>query len=141
MMKIEGNYKQPLDDLDGKEDDLRYVWVGGDRYDICNGLGEILNHQTFMIPEDVLVLDIDLDAFCCQRSMDFTALDDTDRNITDYVRRINETGEFLKRQRKPNLITIARSQGQTKQSTYVPPDLVNQVQDCLIQKLEELYST
>ncbi|MFA7707345.1 MAG: UPF0489 family protein [Candidatus Pacearchaeota archaeon] len=78
-----------------------------------------------------VILDIDLDAFCCHRN----ALGD--KAIYNYELRISQTCELLNKLKKPSLITITRSQGK---DCYVPRDRVDSVQERLINKLVDLYS-
>lgn len=121
-------------------------WDESVRKDLINGRGEII-HSEMAVPADGrLIVDFDLDGFCCNRSwtIDFLPENIPPRGcMSDFEKRIDESIALLKLLPRPNLVTIARSLGDTKSDTdggcYVPHKMVNQVQECLIEKLKQLY--
>ena len=126
-----------------KSEDRRRIEteVIGHRIDWVSYYNKMLMGEGKIItPEDIefeknFILDIDLDAFCLQRNIIYFAYKHPDE-INNYEKRIDETIEALRRLRRPDIITITRSQGK---HTCVPPDKVDDVQDYLIEKLKELY--
>lgn len=86
--------------------------------------------------KNLLVLDIDLDGFSCMR-VGPTQYDGS----YDYEERINETIELLKQIKRPDLITITRSQSCFGKGveTYVKPELVNKVEQKAVDELVRLY--
>lgn len=89
--------------------------------------------------EGDIILDIDLDAFCCDRAI-FNVHINYD-GIKGYEDRIERTIGVLKMLKQPSLITIASSQGAFPDigRTYVPHDLVDKVQECTLERLNGLY--
>jgi hypothetical protein len=85
------------------------------------------------------ILDFDLDAFCCSQGVCSTpASSDFNDGVPNWEQRVNETIDILRGLRRPDIITITRSQG-NKPDIYVPSDKVNAVQEYLLEKLNELY--
>ena len=105
-------------------------------------------HNGLVISEDELdlgkkyILDIDLDAFCCDRTIH--GVYDWDYNGVDgFKGRIEQLTGLLRPKPKPQLVTIARSQGNLPEpdKTYVPPHFVEVVQTELLGRLCQLYET
>jgi len=91
-------------------------------------------------PEDVefenqFILDIDLDAFSWRRRIISSRLKVRDTE-SGYEERIDQTIEVLRKLRRPDIITITRSQGKR---ICVPPEKVDAVQEYLLGKLREVY--
>jgi hypothetical protein len=82
-----------------------------------------------------LILDIDLDAFCCHRVIEGSYPANYDGCI-GFETRINETVEILRRLKTPDLITITESQGQY---SYVPYTLLQEVKRQTIQNICGIY--
>ncbi|MEK6969166.1 MAG: UPF0489 family protein [Nanoarchaeota archaeon] len=123
-------------------------------------LEEVISPKDIKIPTaSPLIADFDLDAFCthkptsihnldsltCGGSSDYIEIYDTANydGISGFEKRIAETTEILQQLPKPNLITIARSLGYTRSDNnrgcYVPHKMVKRVQECLIEKLKQIY--
>jgi hypothetical protein len=88
------------------------------------------------------ILDIDLDGFCCgPRPCDVERHVDI---VNGYEQRIEDTGVFLRTLKRPDLITITRSQKTTDDEhglePYVPRDKVDDVQQVLMTELREIYA-
>ncbi|MCP3682773.1 MAG: hypothetical protein GY861_08800 [bacterium] len=88
----------------------------------------------------VMILDIDLDAFCCH-----THISNMRRSydgVENYEQRIDDTMDLLRKLKAPALITIARSQGARPGGlkTYVPMDKVDEVQKKTLTGLAAVYS-
>ena len=81
-----------------------------------------------------MILDIDLDAFCCEREL--VEVNKGYNGITGYSRRIDFTLDKLSKLPRPEIITISRSQGA---QVYCPSEFVDDVQDKVLMRLRELY--
>lgn len=81
------------------------------------------------------ILDIDLDAFCCQKAMHNTSYNKD--GINGYEERIEYTRETLKRSKRPDIITMTRSVGCG--GVYVPEDKVDIVQELTLKMLETVF--
>lgn len=100
-------------------------------------------------PETPLILDIDLDAFCCHQNRTLRNLPgklchhDTSKydGVSDFRGRIDETISVLAMLPRPDLITIAKSLGDGKDECYVPPDKVEEVSRYLNFSLQVLFSS
>lgn len=89
--------------------------------------------------ENNWILDIDLDAFANlpQDNLAKVLFRKEDNNC--WEKRVDDTIEILSKiESRPTLIDICRSQGDP---TYCPPDLVDDIQDYVIEKLENLYKS
>ncbi len=108
---------------------------------MMRGKGKIILPQEICLPqESPLLVDIDLDAFCSHfTDVIHYAPRPVYDGVSNFKRRIEETTKMLRLLRKPDLITIARSLGDGYNECFVPPDLVEEVQICLIKKLGEIY--
>ncbi len=101
--------------------------------------------QKINLEKRVMILDIDLDAFCCHKhvSNTTTPFDGVEyEGVENYEQRIDETMDFLRQLKAPVLITIARSQG-TRSSAlqkYVPMEKVDAVQEKTLAGLAAIYS-
>ncbi len=92
-----------------------------------------------------LIVDIDLDAFCCGRRVNNTP-DDHD-GIPGWEDRMEKALSVLANTRSPSLITVTRSEGFKHVDydgfdmnlRYVPSDMVDLVQDRLMLGLEDIY--
>ena len=100
------------------------------------GVGKVITSAEILLDNRPLILDIDLDAFCCEYNIENVPLGHD--GVSRWEQRIDQTIELLKQLRRPDLITIARSQ---EIDGYVPEDKVDTVQDCLLGRLKELYET
>ena len=95
-------------------------------------------------PDDLVVtrpfiLDIDLDAFCCDINVFFSPPGYD--GVTGFAERIRSTTEILRHLPRPDLITITRSQGVLDSNeTYVPPTLVRIVQQQCLEALTQIYA-
>jgi hypothetical protein len=98
-----------------------------------NGEGKIITPEDIEF-EEQFILDIDLDAFSCYKNRLYSARSRYDE--LNFKQRIDLTIEALAKLRKPDIITITRSQGH---DIYVPPHKVDAVQEYLLEELEELY--
>lgn len=118
-----------------KDQNFKYAWIERDR--------EKIKTKTVEIPSDTqLILDIDLDAFCCHRSDTLSFLPvkrDDYKGALEFEERIDQTMKILSRLPKPDLITIASSQGDGKNRCYVPPFMVDEVSRYLAINLRKLY--
>lgn len=83
-----------------------------------------------------LILDIDLDAFC-QLIYDDSGLSYSDSLSHD---KINESLDMLRTLKRPDMITITRSQGKDGMECFVPPESVDGIQRLMIDGLSEIYS-
>lgn len=104
-----------------------------------SNLGKIIQPEDIEIGEQ-FILDIDLDAFCCNKTINFVRdyFEDYD-GVTNYGLRMDEFIDVLGVLRKPDLITISRSVGDCESSIFVPLDKVNNVRARLVRKLKKLY--
>lgn len=88
--------------------------------------------------EEQLILDIDLDAFSCMQEVHYVGK--SRRNEWGWKKRIDKTIGTLAQMRRPDLITIARSQGHgDKNERYVRENRVDKVQEYLLSNLNMLY--
>ena len=99
------------------------------------GEGKIITPENIEF-EKYFILDIDLDAFCWQRNIIYYTRQYPDE-VNNYEQRIDQTIEVLRRLRRPDIITITRSQ--EKDRADVPPDKVDAVQTYSIAQLRKLY--
>lgn len=125
------------------EERLKYIWKYNDDFKVSNGEGYGLSADNLFIPQhSQLILDIDLDAFCCHRNESLRNLPE-DRNkyegVFGYERRIDETIDALINLPRPDLITIASSEGDGKISCFVPPFMIGEVSRYLAINLRNLY--
>lgn len=131
-----------------------YVWTDGrdqTRCDLRCGRGEVILPQEMKISEwELLIADFDLDGFCCHKKFSINFLPPKDSyeyacydGVSGFEARVDESISILKLLPKPDLITMARSEGaeidQRRYSCFVPLDKVDQVQECLIEKLKQIY--
>ena len=95
-------------------------------------------------PDDLVVthpfiLDIDLDAFCCDNNIFFSPWGYD--GVKGFDERIRSTTKILRHLPRPDLITVTRSQGVLDvRETYVPPTLVETVQEQCLEALAQLYA-
>jgi hypothetical protein len=99
--------------------------------------GQVISPEQIQLPENKpFILDIDLDAFCCEARGD----------LDNYKTRIGETIEFLRELgRRPDLITITQSSGISIDPgeyilQFVPDDYIASVYKELVTQLNELYT-
>lgn len=101
-----------------------------------------------------IILDIDLDAFCCNKEIENVRCS-REHGMIGYEKRINESINLLKELRtRPRLITITQSVGQVVNGVcrrdlvgsmlnetqgYVPLEFLPDVQSKLLTGLQELY--
>ncbi|MBI3290868.1 hypothetical protein HYZ76_01140 [Candidatus Falkowbacteria bacterium] len=122
----------------------RYRWPNYEmRECIYKGAAPIVPSNQVILPSDSpLILDIDLDAFCCHRTDTLRFLP-TNRKEYDGVfgfeKRIDQTIDILTTLPRPNLITIASSEGDRKQLCFVPPFMLKEVSDYLAVSLKNVY--
>ena len=102
---------------------------------IINGDGKVITTKEVKVNNSPLILDIDLDAFCCDKSIYNVPVEYF--GIENFEERIDQTAEVLSSLIKPDLITITRSVGQG--GVYVPLNKVDDVQYLLIERLREIY--
>jgi hypothetical protein len=89
--------------------------------------------------ENQLILNIDLDAFCCNKNAYQRGVIPNFDTINGYEERIKRTAEILKTLKNPEVITISRSSSKDKY-VYVPDAKVDDVQACLLDNLISIYS-
>ena len=121
--------RKRLQTFAGRDNDVVHYRLGGP--------GErIVAYKDFKLNSQ-LILDIDLDAFCCHRSIE--RVPDSYKGVINYTSRIRRTIDFLRKLRRPDLITITRSQSRISWCTFVPEDKVDNVQKHLIKGLKGIY--
>ena len=80
-----------------------------------------------------VILDIDLDAFCCINNLGVTPHYDRFDNYTGWQGPLNRIFDYLKKREIPDIITIATSQGRNPSITggtnYVPVQLVDEIKN------------
>ena len=115
--------------------------------------GKVISPKDIKIPTaSPLIADFDLDAFCTHATSSINYLSQSSRSylnqpnydgISGFEKRITETTALLQHLQKPDLITIAQSLGNTSSDDgygcYVPHKMADQVQECLIEKLKQIY--
>ncbi|MBI4174916.1 MAG: UPF0489 family protein [Candidatus Aenigmarchaeota archaeon] len=89
-----------------------------------------------------LIVDIDLDAFCCRLHL-HNMFDDYD-GIHNWEDRIEKTMSLLRNIRAPDMITVTRSEGYVSENgqdrlRFVPSDKVDKVQNRLLHGLAKIY--
>jgi len=106
-------------------------------HEISAGSGNIISPEQIHVPEG-LILDIDLDAFCCSCPSNTLS---TENPTINWERRVAEAMGLLEKLRKPSLITITRSQGIEDDilDRYVPADKVDAVQKTAVRELQRVY--
>ncbi|MEK6969165.1 MAG: UPF0489 family protein [Nanoarchaeota archaeon] len=138
-------------------------WDESVRDELLSGIGKIISPMELVVPTNgKLIVDFDLDGFCCDRSssIDFCSgsdgyfrKDNPYDGVSNFEKRIDEPIALLKLLPRPDLITIAKSLGNCDPDLtlvekyldncfafcYVPVDKVDQVQECLIEKLKQIY--
>lgn len=126
--------------IDDGYDSKEFVWVAEPyekKRDIHNGERKVISSQEIELNGQPLILDIDLDAFCCHKNIfnksDFRS------GTRRYKTRILESIEVLAYLKNPDLITITRSQSEVKDDTYVPSKMVDEVQQNTLNALRDLY--
>lgn len=130
---------RPLQYLGSADNELT-TWTNMDngiywfRRDIESGDGEPVARLSLR-PEKPFIVDIDLDAFCCNKRVHFTYSDY--EGISNYERRIDNSMRLLSNSKRPDLITVIRSHGNHEK--YVPSDKVDDVQEYLFAGLREVY--
>lgn len=124
-----------------REQNYKYGWGSDeDEERIKDSVWEDVPTADVSIPRDLpLILDIDLDAFCCHRNKTFGKEKEYD-GVLSFEKRIDEAVKVLARLSKPDLITIASSQGDGKHfRCYVPPFMVDDVSRYLAYNLRKIY--
>ncbi len=108
---------------------------------------KIINDNEFNVnPKQPFYMNIELDAFCCDRKVDFTngwayleRYDWAINRLTNMIKIFNRNNI-----KKPDLLIICRAQGTTVNHThndrYVPAHMVDGVQKHLIKELEGVYN-
>lgn len=121
----------------------KYEWSSRDRSRIEHGEGGIIPLDKVSIPKKrPLILDLDLDAFCCHRkdTLSFLPVELSEYQGTlKFEERIDKTMDVLAQLPKPGLITIASSQGDGMHECFVPPLMVDDVARYLAINLRKLY--
>ncbi|MEK6809277.1 MAG: hypothetical protein AABY40_01255, partial [Nanoarchaeota archaeon] len=125
------------------ERDKKYGWDYCDKLRIDRADGEmIMPSKVSISARRPLILDIDLDAFSCHQkgTLSFLPKYKGDyESVLGFEGRIDSTMKVLAQLPKPNLITIASSQGDKKYDCYVPPEIVDDVGRYLAVNLRKLY--
>lgn len=86
------------------------------------------------------ILDIDLDAFCCQKNIHGKKTSDNYNGVNGYEQRIEETVDFLRSiDFRPSIITIATSQGDGNDGCFVPPKKVEKILEQVQNEIVGLY--
>ena len=122
-----------------EQDYAHYGWGFFEEKRIWQRNGELMAADKINVPSDLpLILDIDLDAFCCHRNSSIGRSEKYE-GVFGFENRVDQTIEVLTRLPRPNLITIAHSQGDETNRCYVPPSMVNDVSSYLALNLRKLY--
>jgi len=86
--------------------------------------GKVVLPSTLKISDEKpFILGIDLDAFCCDKEIHNVPKEH--EGVKDYEDRINHTLRILNRIRKPDLITISKSEGQEVKFRFYRPDAID----------------
>jgi len=88
-------------------------------------------------PKQPFILDIDLDAFSHKRDESSYETKDLRKR---YKEKVDKTLDQLRTMRQPDIITITRSQGSLHERKYVYSHIVDELQDYVIKKLNEIYA-
>jgi len=130
-------------ELETKVKNNKIKWAG---FNIPYGEGTPIKPNEINLGNEnkPFILDIDLDAFCCQRSIFFMTKDAYKTSaLSDYYKeKVDETIEVLKDLKKPDLITITSSQkGKNLDEIYLPlsTEKMLELNDYVIDKLEKIY--
>ena len=119
-----------------------YAWVTDTHHesmDLVYGYGKIITPQKIYHPANLpLIMDIDLDAFCCHKGVYYAPI--SYNGTFCFEQRVEDAINVLRTLPRPDLITITRSQGDYYEDCFVPPNKVDRVQDCLIENLRRIYS-
>lgn len=127
-----------------------YHRLSSGKYEYAEGIDMFFNTipsgamKDKISPDKPYILDVDLDAFCGDRDIsnvdkDYERLRKGVENYEQRIADVMDTLNFIRR--KPDLITITRSQGDDAPfyGPFVPPDLVEEVQSLFLHYLGELY--
>lgn len=105
-------------------------------YNLRFGDGKNIKFSELQIGSRPFLLDIDLDAFCCRLPVDNVPSDYY--GVDNYGKRIMIMVRLLTTLKKPELISITRSNGRR---IFVPSDKVDEVQAVCVAALARLYGT
>ncbi len=101
--------------------------------------GKVISlEKIFISPHLPLIVDIDLDAFCCHRNSTL-GKSESYEGALGFEERIDQSVHVLAQLPRPDLITIASSQGDGDYRCYVPPFMVEEVGRRLARCLRKLY--
>ncbi len=84
-----------------------------------------------------LILDIDLDAFCCNKHIFYVPRQYD--GVNGFERRVEETMRTLHRCARPTLVTVTESNGRGNCGAYVPETMIAPVEKALVAELQKLY--
>jgi len=120
-----------------------YITLPGSTYSdsfTSMAIGHVLSGvEGVLVPDEKpLVLDVDLDAFCCRLSVHNRPYREYDP-VGGWEQRVEETLETLAVLRRPDLITITFSEGKDEKSSYVPRDKAQEVYQLLSDGLRRIY--
>lgn len=125
-----------------KDQNFKYAWGDQDLKKIERGTGKGVADKV-KVPSDLpLILDIDLDAFCCHQTDTLSFLPvkrEKYQGVFGYEGRIDRTLEVLAQLPRPDLITVASSQGDLQETCYVPSFMVEEVSRYLAFNLRKIY--
>ncbi|MBU0456792.1 MAG: UPF0489 family protein [Nanoarchaeota archaeon] len=133
--------------LNNNGNNLHYQWsnlTDKEIVDLRNGKGKVIESASDLIipKENLFILGIDLDAFCCSQGQTIFHNEKGNNGVTDYISRIQLTNDLLRQLPIPDFIFIAESQGYGKMfDCFVPPTKLKYVKESLELKLGELYSS
>ena len=114
------------------------IWWEEEKCEISGGCGRVIMPWEIIISGN-LILDIDLDAFCCPNPDNAVR---SQYNTRNWRQKIAETAGLLSGLKKPSIITITRSQGLEGDimDSYVPAGLVDYVEEETLKRLRAVYS-
>ncbi|MFZ5955241.1 MAG: hypothetical protein ACOYT4_02350 [Nanoarchaeota archaeon] len=114
------------------------VWYFLGIESLKHGKGKILNpNKQIPINGKYFLVDIDLDGFCCNKYIYFK--EENWQSVLKFRERINESFNYIKNLRKPDLITITRSFGESESKRFIPKDKVKVVEDYVFKRLKQIY--
>lgn len=113
--------------------------------------GKIITPEHIELNADKpLILDIDYDAFCCDKEIN--NVPESYHGIAGYKNRLKETFQFLRGlEKRPDLITLTRSEGHKYNSVkrddlkggysqnYTPEKYINLLEETIIRRLKVVY--
>ncbi|MBT4651185.1 hypothetical protein HOC13_01555 [Candidatus Woesearchaeota archaeon] len=131
-------------ELETKEDYEMVWWKNVDKRNRSIAPYDVLSLDGLKEIKSPWILDIDLDAFCCDKLVQSPSEYELMQGLTDFWElRLRATLENLMGLPAPEVVTVARSQGPLEEGkglVWVPPSLVDKVQEMTVERLTKLYS-